>query len=791
MRTKSFLKKFGAVFLALVMLFAVLPPMPIHATTFSDLPGTHWAYSQIVSLVEQGVINGFPDGTYRPEDAVTREQFARLVVALLDEPSEREDIFEDVPLDRWSNPYITTAVRRGIIFTSEYGEELGANEAITRQEAAVWMVRAIGVFTEGSLDFNDIDEITFTDEIATAVEIGLIMGMPGNLFAPGGTTTRAQAAVLVTRMAAILEDRAWSGEEALHYVFRSGVVVISEPPDYSFVEVHDSIVITIYNANDAVRQLSIGDTFAFEPTQQQTGGLSGHITDITNQGAGMTITADLPESFEEIFYEFHFASEIDLLSYADYIILDERLQGIEGTNIVRNPNDFITIEFNDVAIDVSPEEIEIRELLSISINGSLTLREPTLQVNIGADPWALLPGGNPFIDIRHLVFTAQMEKELVFSLTAGFNDVLTLFKIPIKKFGFGGEIPIGIRLGVEGTISVGVSREMDIEFGIINNSSHNRTISQRPEATIDVSATLTIGANIRIKLRAIFRLYGVQGDFGVAVESGIAMQSLCPQNRCFVINVLPVIRISTVDDIGIGRLDFLQFEVDLLLPDRFYRFSFEGSWHDACPHTRTTDPLAPPPTPPPVTPPPVDPDNLPEFIWIRNRRFSTEDDNLVLWRLEYYGLTCQDIVPLRYMVNLWSLSIAVGNHISDISPLAGLTNLQSLEIGGSQISDISPLDGLTNLNRLRLGGNQITDITPLAGLTNLTELSLQGNQISNISALSGLVNLVNLDLQNNYIRDISPLANLTSLTRVELTQNPVTDWSPVSHVVQVRGRPRP
>ena len=91
--------------------------------------------------------------------------------------------------------------------------------------------------------------------------------------------------------------------------------------------------------------------------------------------------------------------------------------------------------------------------------------------------------------------------------------------------------------------------------------------------------------------------------------------------------------------------------------------------------------------------------------------------------------------------------------ISDIKPLAGLTNLTQLYLGGNKISDIKPLAGLTNLTQLSLSGNQISDIKPLAGLTNLTKVDLTENQISDIKPLSGLTNLIVLYLQENPIEN--------------------------------------
>ena len=103
------------------------------------------------------------------------------------------------------------------------------------------------------------------------------------------------------------------------------------------------------------------------------------------------------------------------------------------------------------------------------------------------------------------------------------------------------------------------------------------------------------------------------------------------------------------------------------------------------------------------------------------------------------------------------------NQISDIKPLAGLTNLTELYLSINEITDIRPLEGLTNLTKLSLARNKVSDIKPLAGLTKLIVLYLGDNQIRDIKPLKGLRNLTDLLLNNNQIIDIKPLAGLTDL----------------------------
>ncbi|MBE9183527.1 leucine-rich repeat domain-containing protein [Microcoleus sp. LEGE 07076] len=123
--------------------------------------------------------------------------------------------------------------------------------------------------------------------------------------------------------------------------------------------------------------------------------------------------------------------------------------------------------------------------------------------------------------------------------------------------------------------------------------------------------------------------------------------------------------------------------------------------------------------------------------------------------------------------SLTQLNLGVERQISDLKPLASLTNLTGIWLNGNQISDIKPLASLTNLDWLYLNGNQISDIKPLASLTNLDWLIINNNKISDIKPLASLTNLTWLNLRDNKISDIKPLKSLTRLTDLELNGNPI------------------
>jgi Leucine-rich repeat (LRR) protein len=124
-----------------------------------------------------------------------------------------------------------------------------------------------------------------------------------------------------------------------------------------------------------------------------------------------------------------------------------------------------------------------------------------------------------------------------------------------------------------------------------------------------------------------------------------------------------------------------------------------------------------------------------------------------------------------------------GDNITDINPIASLTNLTELKLNNSQISDLKPLQSLTNLTYLDVSHTPLSDLKPLASLTNLTELKLNNTQISEIKPLASLTNLTELDLSENKISDIKPLESLTNLAYLRLSHNPIS--SKICHPVQL------
>ena len=145
---------------------------------------------------------------------------------------------------------------------------------------------------------------------------------------------------------------------------------------------------------------------------------------------------------------------------------------------------------------------------------------------------------------------------------------------------------------------------------------------------------------------------------------------------------------------------------------------------------------------------------------------------------------------LKYFTNLTYLGLgfAVKNAQDptapiDISPLAGMTKLTSLQLGGLVIDDISVVANMPDLESLTFfGGNKLVDISPVAGHAKMRALTLRGNQITDITPLKDLTQLVYLDLQDNQVTDVSVIAGLTNMNRLFLDGNPIADYSVLTDV---------
>ncbi len=115
-------------------------------------------------------------------------------------------------------------------------------------------------------------------------------------------------------------------------------------------------------------------------------------------------------------------------------------------------------------------------------------------------------------------------------------------------------------------------------------------------------------------------------------------------------------------------------------------------------------------------------------------RSAKQPEDVVQWIKEWKGSVGYYDAELGKgeLTNFKELAIRDRN-VKDVSPLANLTKLTSLNLSGTQVSDVIPLANLRNLESLGLGTTQVSDVSPLANLTKLKMLVLNDTQVSDSS----------------------------------------------------------
>ena len=197
---KKQVKKLIAVLLVVSMI-AGMCLTSASAVTFTDTNG-HWAKTYIDSGITAGYIDGYSDGTFKPDGSVTRAEFAKMLVEALGITGTTTIAFKDVPAGKWYYSYVQKAVYAG--FISGYSDNtFRPDNNITRQEAAAMISRIVTAPTTTKSatiykDYASIDKAWALQYVETVLSKGYMTGDNNGNFRPNSTLTRGEAAKIIT-----------------------------------------------------------------------------------------------------------------------------------------------------------------------------------------------------------------------------------------------------------------------------------------------------------------------------------------------------------------------------------------------------------------------------------------------------------------------------------------------------------------------------------------------------------------------------------------------------------------
>ena len=218
------MKKTAIVLAAALGLSAIAPVMAANYS-FSDIGASEydWCAPYIEEMYEAGYVSGYEDGTYRPQNEVTKLECISLFARAMGSREEaNKPILEyahaknDTEIAKcslsWGQDEVAYMMYKGALSLSDlttYLKGTAKNEAMTREEAAVVITKAMGGESEAKtgssqayLSYTDSSSISssYAPYISYVTDAGIMTGMDDGSFAPKGTVTRAQIATMLSRV---------------------------------------------------------------------------------------------------------------------------------------------------------------------------------------------------------------------------------------------------------------------------------------------------------------------------------------------------------------------------------------------------------------------------------------------------------------------------------------------------------------------------------------------------------------------------------------------------------------
>ena len=217
---------------AALALTCAAPAVPASAASYRDTNRTNYEKA-VDALSDAGIINGYPDGTFRPENSISRAEISKILSSVIlngynEENAEKADdktvhadirdsalmtgngaAFKDVDRTNWSAPYIGVSSTCGIV-TGYTDNTFRPSKTITYNELTAMAVRAC------EYDMSKVTGAWPANYVAAAKEIGLYNGMKDFDPAKDGSkhATRGNSAIIINNAASLIETAAKDGYKA-------------------------------------------------------------------------------------------------------------------------------------------------------------------------------------------------------------------------------------------------------------------------------------------------------------------------------------------------------------------------------------------------------------------------------------------------------------------------------------------------------------------------------------------------------------------------------------------------
>jgi len=394
-------KQFFTLLLSVVMLTSMIQ---VNAFAMSNDLENHWAENAIQTWIDQGLVNGYPDGSFRPDANITRAEYMALVNNAFDFSQETSISFSDVKPSDWYHTVVRIAVDAGYI--GGYPDNtIKPNQPITRQEAATIIVKIQGL-SENPLKADDLTDGSSIENwskgyIGAVVEVGYMMGYPDGSFKAKKAIKRGEAVVAlnntikdneeVLAKSIIYDIPGTYGPSQGKEVVEGTVMVKADKVILQNLHIKGNLIIAKEVADGEVTLNNIvveGDTFLDGGGTDSiyiNGGSYKSIIVRSTPGGGIRIIAVDVNGLEVVVAESAVDHEILLEGIFEKVTVEATGIKIETRGETRIGETHITETAPDVTIQLSEEttiEKVTSENTSTTIEGSGTVTEPGDNVTV-------------------------------------------------------------------------------------------------------------------------------------------------------------------------------------------------------------------------------------------------------------------------------------------------------------------------------------------------------------------------------------------------------------------------
>lgn len=392
------LKKQLVLILSLCLVFAFSTLAYAQDTGLNDVSG-HWAEPTINKWSAEGIVGGYPDGTFQPNRSITRAEFITIINKALGCSLQGNVNFSDVKNNDWFYGEIAKAVKSGYIKGYE-DRTFKPNNPISRQEAAVIFSRIMCLKgnVQGLSAFADKELIPAwsKDMVGAVAAAGYMGGYPDKTFQPTRSITRAESVVTLDRLlGAVYNVDGVAGSETETTTFAGNVTVTAKNLTLQNIVVEGNLYLAEGIGEGTV---TLKDVTVKGNTIVRGGGIHSIIMYNFN---GQTIVVDVPDGSNVRLVARGTSSLEDVVLESNAILEEDNLSGEgfttviipAGAEVVLNGTfDNVTVQGAGASVKVESGSINNLNVDASAANANVNLAEGTSVSNLTVEAPAKVSG---------------------------------------------------------------------------------------------------------------------------------------------------------------------------------------------------------------------------------------------------------------------------------------------------------------------------------------------------------------------------------------------------------------